>query len=108
MTSVSLAPASQYVVFPGSHLVSSAWRALLYETTWVSRGGGAVFQSVSSAVASHPVTYGVVSAGPAHNAAWVLPLGEDLFLLRDGLVRLLAGHGFEIAAAVGSAPELLR
>lgn len=35
-------------------------------------------------------------------------IGEDLFLLRDGLVRLLAAHGFEIAAAVGSAPELLR
>jgi DNA-binding NarL/FixJ family response regulator len=34
-------------------------------------------------------------------------IGEDLFLLRDGLVRLLTAHGFEIAAAVGSAPELL-
>ena len=34
-------------------------------------------------------------------------IGEDLFLLRDGLVRLLEAHGFEIAAAVGSAPELL-
>ena len=35
-------------------------------------------------------------------------IGEDLFLLRDGLVRLLTAHGFEIAAAVESAPELLR
>jgi DNA-binding NarL/FixJ family response regulator len=35
-------------------------------------------------------------------------IGEDLFLLRDGLVRLLSAHGFEIAAAVASAPELLR
>ena len=35
-------------------------------------------------------------------------IGEDLFLLREGLVRLLTAHGFEIAAAVGSAPELLR
>jgi DNA-binding NarL/FixJ family response regulator len=35
-------------------------------------------------------------------------IGEDLFLLRDGLVRLLEAHGFEIAAAVGTAPELLR
>ena len=35
-------------------------------------------------------------------------IGEDLFLLRDGLVRLLTAHGFEIAAAVGTAPELLR
>jgi DNA-binding NarL/FixJ family response regulator len=34
-------------------------------------------------------------------------IGEDLFLLRQGLVRLLTAHGFEIAAAVGSAPELL-
>jgi DNA-binding NarL/FixJ family response regulator len=35
-------------------------------------------------------------------------VAEDQFLLRDGLVRLLEAHGFEIAAAVGSAPELLR
>jgi DNA-binding NarL/FixJ family response regulator len=35
-------------------------------------------------------------------------IGEDLFLLREGLVRLLTAHGFEIAAAVGSAPELLK
>jgi hypothetical protein len=34
-------------------------------------------------------------------------IGEDLFLLRDGLARLLSAHGFEIAAAVGTAPELL-
>ena len=35
-------------------------------------------------------------------------VGEDLYLLRDGLVRLLKAHGFEIAAAVGDAPALLR
>jgi DNA-binding NarL/FixJ family response regulator len=35
-------------------------------------------------------------------------LAEDLFLLRDGLVRLLKAHGFEIAAAVDDAPSLLR
>jgi DNA-binding NarL/FixJ family response regulator len=35
-------------------------------------------------------------------------IGEDLFLLRDGLVRLLEAHGFTVVAAVGSAPELLR
>ncbi|MFE6337455.1 LuxR C-terminal-related transcriptional regulator [Streptomyces sp. NPDC057798] len=35
-------------------------------------------------------------------------LAEDLFLLRDGLVRLLQAHGFEIAAAVESGPELER
>src|SRR5882672_9569792 len=35
-------------------------------------------------------------------------IGEDLFLLRDGLGRLLEAHGFEVVAAVGSAPELLR
>ena len=35
-------------------------------------------------------------------------VAEDLYLLRDGLVRLLKAHGFEIAAAVGDAPALLR
>jgi len=35
-------------------------------------------------------------------------LAEDLFLLRDGLVRLLKAYGFEIAAAVDNAPGLLR
>jgi DNA-binding NarL/FixJ family response regulator len=34
-------------------------------------------------------------------------IGEDLFLLREGLVRLLSAHGFEIVAAVATAPELL-
>jgi DNA-binding NarL/FixJ family response regulator len=34
-------------------------------------------------------------------------VAEDLFLLRDGLTRLLAAHGFGIAAAVDSAPALL-
>ncbi|MFE9925279.1 response regulator [Streptomyces sp. NPDC005774] len=33
-------------------------------------------------------------------------LAEDLFLLRDGLVRLLEAHDFEIVAAVESGPEL--
>lgn len=35
-------------------------------------------------------------------------VAEDLFLLRDGLTRLLTAHDFEIAAAVDSAPGLLR
>jgi DNA-binding NarL/FixJ family response regulator len=34
-------------------------------------------------------------------------VAEDLFLLRDGLVRLLEANGFEIAAAVEDAPGLL-
>jgi DNA-binding NarL/FixJ family response regulator len=34
-------------------------------------------------------------------------VAEDLFLLRDGLTRLLTAHDFEIAAAVDSAPGLL-
>jgi DNA-binding NarL/FixJ family response regulator len=34
-------------------------------------------------------------------------VAEDLFLLRDGLVRLLQAHGFQIAAAVEDAPGLL-
>jgi DNA-binding NarL/FixJ family response regulator len=35
-------------------------------------------------------------------------VAEDLYLLRDGLVRLLEAHGFTIAAAVADAPALLR
>ena len=35
-------------------------------------------------------------------------IAEDLFLLRDGLIRLLEAHGFEIVAAVDNGPELLR
>ncbi|MGH3373561.1 MAG: LuxR C-terminal-related transcriptional regulator [Actinoallomurus sp.] len=35
-------------------------------------------------------------------------LAEDLFLLRDGLVRLLEAYDFEIAAAVDNGPELTR
>ncbi|WP_405832021.1 LuxR C-terminal-related transcriptional regulator [Streptomyces sp. NBC_01176] len=35
-------------------------------------------------------------------------LAEDLFLLRDGLVRMFEAYGFEIAAAVESGPELSR
>jgi DNA-binding NarL/FixJ family response regulator len=34
-------------------------------------------------------------------------IGEDLFLLREGLVKLLSAHGFEIVAGVATAPELL-
>jgi DNA-binding NarL/FixJ family response regulator len=34
-------------------------------------------------------------------------VAEDLFLLRDGLARLLSAHEFEIAAAVDTAPGLL-
>ncbi|SDH72143.1 DNA-binding response regulator, NarL/FixJ family, contains REC and HTH domains [Sinosporangium album] len=35
-------------------------------------------------------------------------IGEDLYLLRDGLVHLLQAHGFDVVAAVESGPELLR
>ncbi|MBF9131377.1 response regulator transcription factor [Plantactinospora sp. S1510] len=34
-------------------------------------------------------------------------LAEDLYLLRDGLSRMLTAHGFEVVAAVESGPELL-
>ena len=34
-------------------------------------------------------------------------VAEDLFLLRDGLVRLLEAHGLAVAAAAGDAPGLL-
>jgi DNA-binding NarL/FixJ family response regulator len=33
-------------------------------------------------------------------------LAEDLFLLRDGLVRTLTDHGFEVVAAVDTGPSL--
>ncbi|MDT7724776.1 MAG: hypothetical protein QOI21_1352 [Actinomycetota bacterium] len=33
-------------------------------------------------------------------------LAEDQYLLRDGLTHLLAAHGFDVVAAVGSGPEL--
>ncbi|HUC58646.1 MAG TPA: response regulator transcription factor [Streptosporangiaceae bacterium] len=35
-------------------------------------------------------------------------IAEDLFLLRDGLTRLLRAHDIEVTAAVGSGPELLK
>ncbi len=35
-------------------------------------------------------------------------IAEDLFLLREGLARLLQAHGLEVAAAVDNGPELLR
>ncbi|MDW6062496.1 response regulator transcription factor [Streptomyces sp. FXJ1.4098] len=35
-------------------------------------------------------------------------LAEDLFLLRDGLVRLLEAYDFEIVAAVDTGPDLLQ
>ncbi|MFI5914026.1 LuxR C-terminal-related transcriptional regulator [Dactylosporangium sp. NPDC051541] len=35
-------------------------------------------------------------------------VAEDLTLLRDGLIRLLEAHGFEVVAAVGTGPDLLR
>ena len=33
-------------------------------------------------------------------------VAEDQYLLRDGLTHLLAAHGFDVVAAVGSGPEL--
>ena len=35
-------------------------------------------------------------------------LGEDLTLLRDGLIRLLTAYDMEVVAAVDNGPELLR
>jgi DNA-binding NarL/FixJ family response regulator len=40
-------------------------------------------------------------------AAMRVVIAEDLFLLRDGLSRLLSAHEIEVAAAVGSGPQLL-
>ena len=42
-----------------------------------------------------------------HGGAVRVVVAEDLFLLRDGLTRLLTAHDFEIAAAVDTAPGLL-
>jgi DNA-binding NarL/FixJ family response regulator len=35
-------------------------------------------------------------------------VAEDLALLRDGLIRLLQAHGFDVVAAVETGPDLLR
>jgi DNA-binding NarL/FixJ family response regulator len=35
-------------------------------------------------------------------------VAEDLTLLRDGLIRMLEAHGFEVVAAVDNGPALLR
>ena len=35
-------------------------------------------------------------------------VAEDQYLLRDGLTHLLAAHGFDVVAAVGTGPELER
>ena len=43
-----------------------------------------------------------------HGGAVRVVIAEDLFLLRDGLVRLLEAHGFEVVAAVDTGPALLR
>jgi DNA-binding NarL/FixJ family response regulator len=37
-----------------------------------------------------------------------LVLAEDLALLREGLIRLLEGHGFDVVEAVDNGPSLLR
>jgi DNA-binding NarL/FixJ family response regulator len=34
-------------------------------------------------------------------------IAEDLFLLRDGLIRMLEAHGLQVAAGVGTGPDLL-
>src|SRR5262249_44570217 len=43
-----------------------------------------------------------------HGAAMRVVLAEDLFLLRDGLIRLLEAYDFEVIAAVDNGPELTR
>lgn len=35
-------------------------------------------------------------------------IGEDLTLLRDGLIRLLSAYGFEVVSSVDNGPDLLR
>lgn len=48
------------------------------------------------------------SPPPAPGARPRVVLGEDLALLRDGLVRLLTAHGFDVVAAVDNGPQLVR
>src|SRR6266487_1574330 len=43
-----------------------------------------------------------------HRGAMRIVLAEDLYLLRTGLERLLAEHGFEVVEAVDNGPALLR
>ncbi len=47
-------------------------------------------------------------AAPAEERRLRVLVAEDLFLLRDGLVRLLEAYGCEVVAAVESGPELTR
>ncbi len=35
-------------------------------------------------------------------------LAEDLYLLREGLTRLLVAHDFDVVAAVDNGPDLVR
>src|SRR5262249_5596560 len=42
-----------------------------------------------------------------HRGAMRVVIAEDLYLLRDGLTRLLQAHDIDVVAAVGSGEELL-
>src|SRR5580692_5484724 len=50
---------------------------------------------------------GILAVSSPPGGPTIVVIGEDLFLLREGLVKLLSAHGFEIVAAVATAPELL-
>jgi len=43
-----------------------------------------------------------------YGSAVRIVVAEDLTLLRDGLIRMLQAHGFEVVAAVDNGPDLLR
>ncbi len=66
---------------------------------WPGSSGGSVHSTAVLAVSSPP-------GGPTidrHRGAMRVVLAEDLFLLRDGLIRLLEAHDFDVIAAVGRA-----
>ena len=68
----------------------------------------------ASSAGSPPSTARSRSAAPPaarprghHGGAVRVVIAEDLFLLRDGLIRLLEAYGFEVAAAVDNGADLL-
>ncbi len=63
--------------------------------------------------AGRPGRFGAPCGHPAQPVVYLefsvrVVIAEDLFLLRDGLVRMLEAFDFEIAAAVDNGPELSR
>src|SRR5213076_1669301 len=62
----------------------------------------------SRAACSRPVAWREPIAEIPTGASVRVVIAEDLFLLRDGLVRMLEAFGFEVLAAVDNGPDLAR